>query len=174
MRVSLLFAVVLLAGCLPASAPIPVQASEPAFRPEVFFAGPSHGDPDVSIRTKGTQRLRVESRGAAQPDGSFRLDQHITYPGGRAEDRTWTMTALGGGRYAATLTPDARGPVDVRAEGNRFSIRYRMSRTTTMEQTITLRPGGQVADNVATVRMMGMPVARITEVITRDGPPATR
>lgn len=168
MRRSFLFAAVLLSGCLPASAPIPGQASEPAFRPEVFFAGPSHGDPVLSIRTKADQQLHVQSVGAAQPDGSFRLDQHITYPDGRAEDRTWVMTPLGGGRYATTLTPDASGPVDVRAEGNRFTIRYHMSRMTTMDQTITLRPGGQVADNVATVRMMGMPVARITEVITRD------
>ena len=172
MRLALLSAVVLLAGCLPASAPLPAPASEPAFRPEVFFAGPSHGDPVLTIRTKRPQQLHVRSYGAAQPDGSFRLDQRITYPDGRAESRTWTMTALGGGRYAATLTPDARGPVDVRAEGNRFTIRYRMGRATTMEQTITLRPGGQAADNVATVRMLGLPVARLREVITRGDPPA--
>ena len=168
MRRSCLLAAVLLSGCLPASAPIPAAAPEPLFRPEVFFAGRSHGDPVLSIRMKGTQQLHVESRGASQADGTFRLDQHVTYPDGRAENRTWTMTPLGGGRYAVTLTPDARGPVDVRAEGNRFRIRYRMSRTMTMEQTITLRPGGQEADNVATVRMVGIPVARITEVITRD------
>lgn len=160
-------AAALLAGCLPAAAPVSAPASAPAFRPEVFFDGPTHGDPVLSVRTKGAQRLRVESIGTAQPDGSFRLDQHIAFPDGRTADRTWTMTPLGGGRYAATLTPDALGPVDIRTEGNRMHIRYRMGRMTTMAQTLTLRPGGQVADNEATVRIAGIPVARLVEVIAR-------
>jgi hypothetical protein len=42
-----------------------------------------------------------------------------------------------------------------------------MSGSTAMDQTLVLRPGGQVADNVATVRWLGVPIARITETITR-------
>jgi hypothetical protein len=134
----------------------------------VFFAGRSTGDPVVAIRTRGAQRLRVESVGALGADGVFRLDQTISYPDGHTAVRTWTMRPGGAGRYTATLTPDARGPVEVWTEGPRLRIRYRMGRTTTMDQTLALRPGGQVADNVATVRMMGIPIARITETITRD------
>ena len=160
-------ATLLLAGCLPASAPVSDPQPEPAFRPEVFFAGRSHGEPVVAIRTKGRQTLRVESAGAATPDGEFRLDQTITYPDGHADERTWTMRAIGGGHYDATLTPDATGPVEVEAVGNTFRIRYPMRGGLRMEQTLVLRPGGQVADNVATVRWGGMPIARITEVITR-------
>ena len=165
---AVLAALVFGAGCLPAAAPLPEGAGAPAFRPEVFFAGRSHGDPVVAIRTRGSQQLRVESVGAAGADGAFHLDQTIAYPGGRTETRRWTMRPLPGGRYATTLTPDARGPVEVWTEGPRLRIRYRMGRTTTMDQTLALRAGGQVADNVATVRMMGMPIARITETITRD------
>lgn len=162
-------AALLLAGCLPAPASVPDPLSEPAFRPEVFFAGRSHGEPVVAIRTKGRQTLRVESVGAATLDGAFRLDQTITYPDGHADRRTWTMRALGGGRYAATLTPDATGPVEAEAVGNTFRIRYPMRGGLRMEQTLVLRPGGQVADNVATVRWGGMPIARITEAIAREG-----
>lgn len=138
------------------------------FRPEVFFAGPSHGDPVLKVRTKAPQQLHVESRGEAQPDGTFRLDQTVTHPDGRADERTWIMRPLGGGRYAATLTPDASGLVEAEVDGNTFRIRYPMGGGLQMEQQIVLREGGQVADNVATVRMMGIPIARLTETITRD------
>lgn len=166
----LLALTVLLAGCLPAEGLLPAPRDEPAFVPEAFFAGRSHGDPTLTIRTKAPQQMRVESVGAGQPDGSFRLDQTITYPDGHAEARTWTMTRLGDGRYSATLTPDATGPVEVTAEGNRFYIRYPMKGGLRMDQTLSLRPGGQVADNVATVTWRGLiPVARLAETISRDG-----
>ena len=79
------------------------------------------------------------------------------------------MERLEDGRYAASLTPDATGPVEARAEGNRFHIRYPMSGGLRMDQTLSLHAGGQVADNVATVRWLGLvPVARLVETITRD------
>lgn len=163
---------VLVCGCLPTTAPLPEPRAEPAFRPEVFFAGRSSGDPILAIRTKSPQNLRVESFGETQPDGTFRLDQTITYPDGHDETRTWVMTPLGDGRYSATLTPDATGAVEVTADGNRLHIRYPMSGGLRMDQTLALRPDGQVADNVATVRWMGMmPVARLVETITRKQAP---
>lgn len=167
MRLALFLAAAMLAGCMPGASPLAPQAETPVFRPEVFFAGPSHGDPVLTIRMKAPQQLRVRSTGTPQADGTFRLDQTITYPDGHAAERTWIMQALGDGRYSSTLTPDASGPVTAYAEGNRFHIRYPMSRTTTMEQTLALHPDGQAADNVATVRMMGVVVARIRETITR-------
>lgn len=163
-----LLAALTLAGCLPATAPISPDAPAPAFRPEVFFAGRSHGDPVVAIRSRGAETMHVESRGAAQPDGTFRLDQTITHADGRADERTWIMAAAGQGRYTATLTPDARGPVSASAVGNTFHIHYRMGRFTTMDQTLRLHPDGRVADNVGTVRLLGLPIARVTETITRD------
>ena len=160
-------AALVFAGCLPASVPVAEPQPEPAFRPEVFFAGPSRGEPVVAIRTKGRQTLSVRSVGTAEPDGGFRLDQTITYPDGHADERSWRMRALGGGRYATTLTPDATGPVEAEAVGNTFRIRYPMRGGLSMEQMLVLRQGGQAADNVATVRWGGIPIARITEVIVR-------
>ena len=156
-----------LAGCLPGPALLADVPDAPAFRPETFFAGRTTGDVHLTIRTRAPQRLRVESVGVAQADGTFRLDQAITYPDGHVDRRTWTMRRLGDGRYASTLTPDARGEVRVEAAGRALRIRYRMGRVTTMDQTLALREGGQTADNVATVRMLGVPVARLTETITR-------
>ncbi len=167
MRLALLLASVLIAGCMPGSAPLTPLAPAPVFRPEAFFDGPSHGDPVLKIRTKAPQQLHVRSTGTPQADGTFRLEQAISYPDGHANTRTWIMQPLGGGRYSATLTPDATGPVEAYTEGNRFHIRYPMGRMTTMEQTLALHADGQVADNVATVRILGVVIARITETITR-------
>lgn len=157
-----------LAGCLPASAPIVAPAAEPAFHPEVFFAGRTEGRGTVVVRGGAPREIRVESRGSAETDSTFRLDQTITFADGRVQTRTWVMRALGGGRYASTLT-DAVGEVAAEATGNTFHLRYRMRLGAVMEQWITLRPDGRAADNVATVRMMGVPWARLTEVITRLG-----
>ena len=157
-----------LSGCLPASAPLEAPRSEPAFRPEAFFAGHSHGDPTLKIRMRSTQRLKVESLGEEQANGTFRLHQTITYPDGHADERTWTWTPLGDGRYAATLTPDATGPVEAHVDGNTLTLRYPMGGGMRMDQTLRLHPDGQSADNVATVRWHGMAVARLTETIVRD------
>ncbi|HEX8385393.1 MAG TPA: DUF3833 family protein [Rubricoccaceae bacterium] len=158
----------LLAGCLPASAPLPAPVAAPAFRPEAFFSGRTEGRGTLVVRGVAPRGLRVESRGAPAPDGTFRLDQTITFEDGRVQTRTWAMRALGGGRYTSTLT-DAAGEVSAEAVGNAFHIRYRMRAGAVMEQWITLRPGGQTADNVATVRVLGVPWARLTEEITRVG-----
>ena len=158
----------LLSGCLPASAPLEAPRGEPAFRPEAFFNGHSHGDPTLKVRLKATQTLHVESHGATQADGTFRLDQTISYPDGHADARTWIWRPLGDGRYTATLTPDATGPVEARIDGNTLTLRYPMRGGLRMEQTLRLHPGGQVADNVATVRWHGLGVARLTETIVRD------
>jgi hypothetical protein len=154
-------------GCL-AGHPLLTAPAAPVFRPEGFFDGPSHGTGAVRIRTRRTQPLRVDSHGAAQPDGSFRLDQTITIGDAapRTRTRTWTMTRTADGGYVSTLT-DARGPVEVTAHGAELRIHYRMGTVTTMDQRIVLRPDGQSALNVATVRMMGVPVARLEEVIER-------
>ena len=53
------------------------------------------------------------------------------------------MAAARQGRYTATLTPDARGPVSASADGNTFHIHYRMGRFTTMDQTLRCAPAGR-------------------------------
>jgi len=163
---ALVAAALALAGCLPASARLGAPAAEPAFRPEAFFAGRTQGRGTLAVRGKRTREVRVESRGVADSDSTFRLDQTITFVGDRTYERTWVMQHLGDGRYASTLT-DARGGVTAEASGNTFHIRYRLRNGATVDQWLRLRPGGQAADNVATVRVLGVPWARLTETITR-------
>lgn len=159
-----------LAGCL-VGHPRLTAAEAPVFRPEVFFDGPSQGTGTVRIRTRAAQPLRVESRGRAFPGGLFRLDQTVTVGDGPPRRRTWTMTRTADGAYVATLT-DADGPVELTVDGAELRIRYRLGAGTTMSQRLVLRPDGQSALNLATVRTLGVVVARVEEEIVRDPRPA--
>lgn len=154
-----------LGGCL-AGHPRLTAPAAPVFRPEVFFDGASHGTGTVRIRTRRAQPLHVDSHGAMQPDRTFRLDQTITLGDDAPRARTWTMTRIADGGYASTLT-DADGPVEVTVHGAELRIHYRMGTFTTMDQRLVLRPDGQSALNLATVHMLGLPVARLEEVIER-------
>lgn len=156
---------VALGGCLAGHPRLGEPAETPVFRPEVFFDGATRGEGTLAIRTRGTQTVRVESQGDALPDGSFRLVQTIRLGDDPPSDRTWTFRRTASG-YAATLT-EARGPVQVEVAGNDLHIYYKTGRFTSIEQTLRLQPGGDVALNQLTARMMGIPVARISERIEK-------
>ena len=151
-RAVLAFAVALpsaLTGCvasLPMAPPSAVSASE--MRPEVFFAG----------RTRGVGRMGE--------DGAFRLDQTIARDG-RTRHRAWAMRRVDTTRYAAALT-DAHGPVTGTVEGPVLRLRYWATAWgAVMRQTLTLLPGDTAVDNRATVRFLGLTVARLHERIVR-------
>lgn len=162
-----------LPGCLatlPGAAPAEVSPS--TFAPDAFFAGRTRGAASLAIRgALAPEVLRVESTGRVEPNGTFRLDQTIQRENQPRTTRTWFMARTAGGGYGGTLT-EARGPVALRVDGPRLYIRYRMAGFgQRMEQTLTLLPGDTVAHNVATVRFLGLPVARLSERIARlDGP----
>lgn len=162
---ALLATLVALGGCL-AGVPALTPADGPVFRPDVFFDGRTQGTGTVAIRGRRTRGLRVESVGARQADGSFRLDQTVWVGDDPPRERSWTMAHDGAGGYAATLT-DAAGPVRLTVDGGVLEIRYRTGAVTTMHQRLALRPDGQSARNVATVRVLGVPWARIVEEIVR-------
>ena len=165
-------AATVLSGCLTVHPPEAARTVVPAFRPEVFFDGQTWGEGTLKIRGRAAQTVHVESRGQAEP-GGFRLDQTIRIGDEPPRERTWHMRPAGPGRYTSELT-DADGEVTAVVEGNRLTIRYPMRRhIVTMEQRLTLAPGGQSAQNLATVRMLGVPWARLVETITRGEPPQT-
>lgn len=172
MRRLVLAAPLLFAGCL-ASLPSaqPAAVSPSTFRPEAFFDGRTRGTGTLAVRGQTPEIVRVESRGQTEPNGTFRLDQTIVQEGAAPRTRTWFMAATGDGGYRATLT-DAHGPVTARADGPRFRLRYAMNRWgLAMEQTLTLLPGDTLVQNEATVRWLGLKVARLSERIVRlDGP----
>ena len=159
-------------GCLSATPFRTESRSAPELRPELFFSGATHGEGSLSQRGKPTRRLSVEGFGASEADGSFRLDQTVTFADGTTERRTWHLrrSETGGtGAYTATLS-DATGTVTGAAEGNEFRLRYLLRQPNVyMNQQLFLQPGGLTVLNVATVTVLGVPWARLSETITRVG-----
>lgn len=157
-----------IAGCLGSFPPPPEALETPVFTPEVFFAGRTQGIGRLERIIGRSQGLRVESHGRTEPDGSFRLDQAVTLDDGTVEQRTWRMRRTGRNTYAATLS-DAAGPVSLEVSGNRLQIRYLLRHPGVyMHQRLDLRADGRTALNRATISVLGIPLARLTEEITQQ------
>lgn len=157
-----------IAGCLgPLPSHPPIVAS-PVLKPELFFAGRTEGKGTLELLTGRRRSLRVQSRGQAEADGSFRLEQEVTFEDGAVEKRTWRLVRLDAHKYTGTLS-DAAGPVSAEVNGNRLHLRYLLRKPAThMEQWLYLRPDGRSVLNLATVTVFGIPWARLTEEITRN------
>jgi hypothetical protein len=157
-------------GCrfaLPPFSSHPVTAKTPTLRFEVFFAGHTHGSGALELATGQRQSLQIESQGHTEADGSFRLDQVITSEDGTVEKRTWRLVKGAPGTFAGTLS-GADGPVAAEETGNRFHVRYLLRQPAIyMEQYLYLQPDGQTLLNLATITILGVPWARLTEEITR-------
>ncbi|WP_412067809.1 DUF3833 family protein [Rubrivirga sp. IMCC43871] len=157
--------VVVASGCLAGPAQVPEPAGPP-LRPDVFFLGETRGFGTVQIRGQRPRVLQVASTGVALSDTTFRLDQSIRLGDAPATQRAWTMAATAPGVWTGTLT-DADGETTATLEGSALRIRYDIGPVTTMDQRLTLEPDGRAALNLATVRVLGLPVARIVERIRR-------
>jgi hypothetical protein len=160
----------LLTGCLATHPPVEPVPAAPPFDPFAFFEGRTEGLGTLRIRGQGPEIVQVEGRGEVLADTTFRLVQTIRRGDGGPSTRTWVLRRTGPGRYVGTLS-DAAGDVTAETEGSVLRIRYRMGTATTMSQDLTLQPGGRVALNLSTVRVLGVPWARLEEQIRRlDGP----
>ncbi len=159
-----------LVGCAPVLRPSAFESGAPEMRPELFFAGMTNSSGVLANRSGApTRRLHVEGTGLALPDGSFRLDQSVTFDQDAPQTRTWIMRQLDSHHYTATLT-DASGAVEAEAYGNLFHLRYPMKTPFggQMEQWMYLQPDGRTVVNQATVSVFGVVVAHISERITHD------
>ncbi|MGI8508198.1 MAG: DUF3833 family protein [Gemmatimonadaceae bacterium] len=160
--------VLLLSGCLASAPPRPQTLPMPEFRPEVFFSGRTKGEGKLLQRWHAPKALHVEGLGQMEADSTFRLDQTVTFRDGTMEKRTWHMRRLDAHTYSATLS-DAAGKVSAETHGNLFHLRYLLRQPAVyMEQWIYLQPGGRVANNEATVTILGVPWVRLSERITRS------
>ena len=76
---------------------------------------------------------------------------------------------MGEGRYEGTLT-DSSGTVRAETIGSVLKIRYPLKDVPfgSMEQFLYLQPDGRTVVNVGTVRVMGVTVRRLHEVIIRQ------
>ena len=169
----LVLALPLVAGaCASAIPPAGFAGAGPTFEPETYFAGRTQSWGLLESRSGAPVRtLTVEGHGQVQADGSFRLDQTTTSQG-KADTRTWSIRRLDAHRLEASLT-DAAGPVRGEAYGNLLHFTYALKGKpgVSVEQWLYLQPDGVTVLNEDTIRAFGLVVYRLSEVITRDGPP---
>lgn len=159
-------ALILMSGCLAGFPHHAGTAEQPAFRPEVFFAGRTVGVGTLVTRGGSRRSLRVEGNGHTEADGTFRLDQTVTFGDGTVETRTWRMHRVDAHNYTATLS-DATGEVSAQATGNLFHLHYLLRRPAVyMDQRLYLQPDGRKVLNLATITIVGIPWARLSEEIT--------
>jgi len=171
---TLALAAAALGGCADALPPSAFAGGSPPMRPEMFFAGTTRSTGVLENRSGApTQLLHVQGEGHILPDGSFQLTQSVTLEPDAPKTRTWVMRRVDDHRYTATLT-DASGPVEGEAYGNLFHLSYRMASPAGawMEQWLYLQPDGRTVVNEATISLLGLVVARLSERITHEGGPA--
>ena len=140
------------------------QGPQGGFTPRNGFGGPSQGNGSLRLLLGRPRPFHVDSYGFSRPDGTFQLDQTITFQGRAPMNRTWVMTSVGPNQFAATLT-DAAGTVTGRNEGDRTTLRYRYKGPLIVHQTLQMRPDGRTIDNRGKVTLLGIPIARLQETI---------
>ena len=130
------------------------------------FSGYSEGNGKLRLFF-GKQRLfNVESHGYDQADGTFRIDQTVTFQGQPSQKRSWILKTIGQNHFTGTLS-DAAGRVTGRTNGSRLLLKYRLKGPLIMHQTLELMPDGKTIDNVGRITLLVITVCRLHETITR-------
>ena len=135
------------------------------FAPERFFVGRTEGVGTVRVIMSGSHAVRVESRGRMDGNALI-LDQVVREEGKPVRNRSWRLVRQSPTRFSGTLS-DARGPVTGEVAGNVLRLRYRSAEGPSVEQWITLQPGGRTARNRMVFRRFGITVATVEETIRR-------
>ncbi len=142
------------------------------FTPKAGFAGESEGKGSLQLFLGKPRPFHVQSRGSDQSDGTFRLEQKVTFEGKPSQDRVWIISTVSRNRYSASLR-DAAGPVTGTTSGPHLSLRYRVKGPLVMHQELELMPDGKTISNVGTITLLGIPVGHLHEIITRSVPGIT-
>jgi len=133
---------------------------------EQFFVGRTEGAGTVRVIMSGAHGVRDRSRGRIDRGGALVLDQVVEEEGKPARNRVWRLVRAGANRIAGTIS-DARGPVTGEVAGSVIHLRYRSAEGPSVEQWITLHPGGRTAHNRMTFRRFGLVVATLESTIRR-------
>ena len=142
------------------------KENSPEFTPRNGFGGHSEGNGKLKLFF-GKQRLfRVESHGYDQTDGTFRLDQTVTFEGQPSKERIWILKTIGQNHFTGTLS-DAAGGVNGQTNGSRLRLKYRVKGPLIMRQTLELMSDGKTIDNVGRITLLGITVGHLREKITR-------
>jgi hypothetical protein len=142
------------------------------FTPQNGFGGTSEGNGSLVLLFSQPQPFHVVSHGHQQSDGTFRLDQTVTFQGKRPQNRFWILTTVSPNHYSATLS-DAPGPVTGSTSGPCLSLQYRVKGPLVMHQELQLMPDGKTIDNVGVITLLGITVGHLHETIIRKDPSLT-
>jgi hypothetical protein len=142
------------------------------FTPQNGFGGTSEGNGSLVLLFGQPQPFHVESHGSQQGDGTFRLEQTVTFLRKAPQNRVWILTTVSPNHYSATLS-DAPGPVTGSTSGPHLSLQYRVKGPLVMNQELQLMSGGKTIDNVGVITLLGIPVGHLHETITRKDPSLT-
>ncbi len=142
------------------------------FTPQSGFGGASQGNGSLKLLFGKPEPFHVESHGHQQGDGTFRLEQVVTFEGKPPRNRVWILTTVRPNHYSATLS-DAPGPVTGTTSGPRLSLQYRVKGPLVMHQELELMPDGRTIDNVGIITLLGIPVGHLHETIVRKDPSLT-
>lgn len=136
------------------------------FTPQNGFSGRSEGNGRLKLFLSKRRVFHVESHGDDQPDGTFRLDQTVTFQGKASRERFWILKTVSQNHFTGTLS-DAAGRVTGLTNGSLLRLKYRVSGPLIMHQTLRLLPDGKTIDNAGKIKFLGITVGHLHETITR-------
>ena len=141
------------------------QGSAPGSALERFFVGRTEGSGTVQVIMSGSHGVRDRAVGRMER-GALVIEQVVEEEGKPARRRSWRLVRSGGSAVSGTIS-DARGPVAGTLSGNTLHLRYRLAEGPSVEQWITLQPGGRSAANRMVFRRLGLRLATVESVIRR-------
>ncbi len=164
--IALVSSVLAIGGCV--SMPrIERPAPAPRFAATEFFNGRTEGRATLKVIMRQAKPVAVHGMGRMERDGTLVLDQIVEEGGKPPKKRQWRIRETTPDHYVGTLS-DATGGVTGVTKGDRLVLRFTMKGGFRAKQFLTLRPDGKSAHNVMVVRKLGMNVAVLDEVITRE------
>lgn len=144
------------------------SAATTRFDPAAFFTGRTTSEGTLSQIFTSTKTTRVSTFGTRQSNGDMVLEQEVTIGDQPTRYRTWRLRETSPGRFTGTIS-DAADDLSGTLSGNTLTLTYTMDNHLGVHQVITVNPGGQSAQNVMRIRRFGITVARLREVIRREG-----
>lgn len=162
-----ILALLILVLCLSvASVSAQTKEASSEFTPHNGFGGQSEGNGKLKLFFGKQRPFHVESHGYDQADGTFRLDQTVTFQGQPSQQRTWLLKTANQNHYTGTLS-DAPGRVSGQTNGLLLRLKYRVKGPLIMHQTLKLMPDGKTIDNVGKITLLGITVGHLHETIAR-------
>jgi hypothetical protein len=155
----------LLLPMLLAASPQAGPKEPPRFDAIAFFSGRTEGTGRIKIVLRAGEAIRVEGRGRMEGD-TLVLDQSVTAGTKPPKPRQWRIRQIAPGRYTGTLT-DAKGAITGESFGNRLHLTFTTKSGFSVEQWLTLAPGGRSAQNRLIARRFGLTVATLDETIRK-------